>query len=564
MKKLLTYILTMTLCLSLFSGCIPIEKLNSNAVPANAIKLKLMIGNDKDWVFENVKSIIKSNNITVNGKPIYISYDKAGTGEAMDKILADGSDYVGWMPASSTHVQWANDLWFKKGHTKPIVDTNYTTVFLTPTVIAMQESLAKLMGYPEKKIGWKDIFELSTATNGWGMYNKSVLNPVRFAHTHPAKSNSGLNALIAEEYAFSGKQKGLTLQDVTSNSEKIKKVEETIVHYGESTSLLQKKIMEKGPKFVQYAVLYEYMVAGMNKMNTTGKEKVVAIYPSEGTIWGDVCFTNVYTTNVTNDQKLALDQVKKILLSPQVQRMGMDQYFFRPASPDISLSNAISLENGVNPNEPQTTLELPKIEVVNAILDDWLKNMKKRANVVFVMDTSGSMRGEPFENTKEALKNLFNKQLQQKNYTSIDDQDTISLLPFNTQTAEPFSVIGKDIDQMNMVMDNISPSGTTCFYDSVFKAIQLSNKIKEQQKDKKINIIVALTDGADTSSQMTYSQLIEYIEKQEGTLPVIITIGYGKVEKSILEEIADKTGGKYYEGDPQKIKKVFEEIKTFF
>ena len=566
MKRRLSFLLISAFLLSTLSGCFKAANntVSKDNIPKDAIVLKLMIGRDKDWVFDNVNRIVKEKNIKVNGKPIYITYEKAGTGEAMDKILEEGSDYVGWMPASSTHVLWANQQWYKKGHTKPIVGENYTTVFLTPTVIAMQESLAKVMGYPDKQISWQDILKLSTATEGWGIYGKAVLNPVRFAHTHPAFSNSGLNSLIAEEYAFSGKQKDLTLEDIKNNSQKLKQVEQTIVHYGQSTSLLEKKILEKGPKFIQYAVLYEYMVAGMNKQ-AKNSEKIVAIYPSEGTIWGDVCFTNVYSTKVSDNQKKALEEVKKILISKEMQEKGMNEYFFRPAASDIPLSNAITLANGVNPIEPQTTLQLPKIEVIDAILNDWKKNMKKRADVLFVLDTSGSMQGEPLDNAVAAMKNLFSKSAQDKNYTNIDNDDTLSLMSFNSNINQPYTVKGSNANDINLILSNLNAGGQTALYDAIYKAIKEHNQIKQKEKEKKIDMIVFLTDGKDTASSKSFDELINYIQQQEGNIPVIITIGYGtEVDENILGQIADKTGGKYYKGDPKTINDVFKEIKTFF
>ncbi len=561
-RNILSILVCITVCI--LSGCTMSETPEDDKkIPKNAIELKLMIGRDKQWIFDEVQRILDQKGVRINDKTIYITTEKAGTGEAMEKVIAKGADFVGWMPASSTHIFWANERWYASGNTKPIVDEDYTTVFLTPTVIAMQESLAKIMGYPTKKIGWQDIYMLSTAADGWGMYGKAILNPVRFAHTHPAKSNSGLNALIAAEYAFSGKKKGLSIDDVRANSSKLKELEQTIVHYGESTSLLQNKIVEKGPSFIQYAVLYEYMVANMN-VNTPGREKLVAIYPNEGTIWGDVCFTKVFSDNITDEQSKALDEVEKILLSEEIQKKGMNEYFFRPANSGIPLSNAISAENGVNPNEPQTTLELPSIEVINELLKDWQTNMKKRANVLFVIDTSGSMNGEPIDNAKAAIQNLFNRDLQEKNYTSIDDEDTISLMTFNSEVSDVYTVKGKDIGEMSLVVDNLTATGNTSLYDAVNKAINEHQKLKQAENEKKIEIIVVLSDGADTKSSINFSSLRSMLEQGEGNLPVIITIGYGNVDKEVLETISDLTGGKYYEGNPETIKQVFEEIKTFF
>lgn len=469
------------------------------------------------------------------------------------------------MPASSTYIKWANEQWYKSGNLKPRVNEDAITVFLTPTVITMKESLAKLMGYPQHEIGWSDILKLSTSNEGWGEYGASSLNPVRFSHTHPAKSNSGMNALIAEEYAFSNKTRNLTLEDIKNNSSKLQAVEQTIVHYGESTSLLQKKILEKGPQFIQYAVLYEYMVVDMNKKNR-GMEKTVAIYPKEGTIWGDVSFTELYSSSVTEDQKQALKLIKNMLISDEIQKKGMNEYYFRPANTNIPISDVISKEDGVDPAEPKTTLELPKIDIINAILDDWIQNMKKRANVTFVLDTSESMKGAALNNVKEAIRSITSDNTQDNRYNELSPEDYISIIDFNSTISEPYTVHGSEAAKIESRISSLGATGATRLYDAIQRGIESNIQVSKAISDEnqRINVVVVLTDGIDTDSETKYDQLIKYIDSQQGNLPVIITVGYGNVDENKLTEIADKTGGKYYQGDPDSIKQLFEEIKTYF
>lgn len=562
MLKKITALITLLAILTVTSAC----SLNGMGIEQNKnVIVKLMIGRDKQWIFDEVQKQLDQKNVTVNGKVIKIVTDKAGTGEAMDKILQPQSEYIGWMPASSTYIKWANEQWYKSGNLKPRVNEDGITVFLTPTVIAIKESLAKLTGYPQREIGWSDILKLSTSNEGWGEYGDSSLNPVRFSHTHPAKSNSGMNALIAEEYAFSNKTKNLTLEDIKNNSSKIKAVEQTIVHYGESTSLLQKKIVEKGPQFIQYAVLYEYMVVDMNKKNS-GNEKTVAIYPKEGTIWGDVSFTEVYSSYVSDDQKQALTIIKNMLLSDGIQEKGMNEYYFRPANTNIPLSNVISIDNGVDPAEPKTTLELPKIDIINAILDDWTRNMKKRANVTFVLDTSESMKGEALNNVKEAIQSITTGNSQSNRYTELSPEDYLSFIKFNSNISEPYTVKGNETANINTRISALDTTGATKLYDAILRGIESNMQVSRSINDenKRINVVVVLTDGIDTNSETKYEQLVKYIDSQQGNLPVIITVGYGNVDANKLTEIADKTGGKYYQGDPDSIKQLFDEIKTYF
>jgi len=558
----ITAIITIFSVLTITSAC---GLKNVSSEQDNNVIVKLMIGRDKQWIFDEVQKQLIQNNVTINGKAIKILTDKAGTGEAMEKIIQPESDYIGWMPASSTYVMWANEQWYQRGNTKPRVNEDAITVFLTPTVIAMKEFLAQRMGYPQREIGWEDVLNLSTVKEGWGIYGDPSLNPVRFSHTNPAKSNSGMNSLIAAEYAFSNKTNDLSLEDIKRNSSKLKAVEQTIVHYGESTSLLQKKIVEKGTQFIQYAVLYEYMVVDMNK-KYSGMEKTVAIYPKEGTIWGDVSFTEVYSANVSNEQKQALKIIKEMLLKNEIQIKGMNEYYFRPANTNVPLSNVISTINGVNPTEPKTTLELPKLDIINSILADWTKNMKKRANVTFVLDTSESMNGEALNNVKEAIKSITARNIQGNEYNELNAEDYISIIDFNSDISESYTVRGNETANINSRITGLRAKGTTRLYDAILQGIESNMQVSKSIKgeNKRINVVVVLTDGIDTNSLTKYEQLVKYIDSQQGNLPVIITVGYGNVDENKLIEIADKTGGKYYQGDPNSIKQLFEEIKTYF
>ena len=82
------------------------------------------------------------------------------------------------------------------------------------------------------------------------------------------------------------------------------------------------------------------MVADMN--SKSDGEKTVAIYPKEGSIWGDIVFSEVYSSSINEEQKQAVREIKKLFLEDNIQKKGMNEYFFRPANTGIALSEAIS------------------------------------------------------------------------------------------------------------------------------------------------------------------------------------------------------------------------------
>src|SRR4029077_14063570 len=93
-----------------------------------------------------------------------------------------------------------------------------------------------------------------------------------------------------------------------------------------------------------------------------------------------------------------------------------------PGAGDVPLASPIDTAHGVDPKEPLTTLEVPQVDVMHAILTLWHVN-KKHANITLTFDTSGSMReNRKMENARAAALQLVDQ---------LSDDDQFSLLPFS-------------------------------------------------------------------------------------------------------------------------------------
>jgi Ca-activated chloride channel family protein len=197
--------------------------------------------------------------------------------------------------------------------------------------------------------------------------------------------------------------------------------------------------------------------------------------------------------------------------------------------------------------------------VIDAILNLW-QMKKKAANVVLVMDTSGSMNDDgKIQSAREGAKQLVNL---------LSDGDRLSLLPFNHTVAwakQDVSIkAGKD--ELLQTVDSLFAQGGTALYDSIDTANQyLSLHSHEGEGDSILSIIV-LTDGEDTESKLHLNELMDHIRFDGETHKIhIFTIAYGKdARKDILAQIAEATQAKSYEGTPQNIVGVFKDISTFF
>ncbi len=111
-------------------------------------------------------------------------------------------------------------------------------------------------------------------------------------------------------------------------------------------------------------------------------------------------------------------------------------------------------------------------------------------------------------------------------------------------------------------IDSLFPGGQTALYDAVDQAY---SHLQERPADH-IRALIVLTDGDDNTSKDTLSDLLKKIHADAETHTIrIFTIAYGRdAQKSVLEQIANATQGKAYDGTPGNIVEVFRDISTFF
>jgi Ca-activated chloride channel family protein len=118
-----------------------------------------------------------------------------------------------------------------------------------------------------------------------------------------------------------------------------------------------------------------------------------------------------------------------------------------------------------------------------------------------VLDTSGSMAGEKMDAARSALDRFL--------YELLDRDDEIFLYRFSDT---PVLVQGwtSDRRQLTRALDRASPTGGTAMYDAVAEAVPLAQSGKNRKK-----ALVIISDGNDTSSQTTVSELKQMIRESE-------------------------------------------------
>src|SRR5215469_9953078 len=528
----------------------------TNVSRADQLELTFTYGSEKEkWINDVTNDFNRSDHRTSSGKHIFVRTFAMGSGEAIDEIVEGRRQPHIVSPASAAFIKLGNAQSQSKFGKDLIASTD--NLVLSPVVIAMWKPMAEALGWGKKPIGWSDILALARSQKGWAAYGFPQWGRFKFGHTHPQFSNSGLISLFAEIYAASGKTAGLSVADVSKphTADFLSGIEKSVVHYGSSTGFFGRQMFSTGPQYLSAAVLYENMVIESYSQNNL-PFPVVAIYPKEGTFWSDHPIGVVEREWVSPEQREAAKIYIQYLLARPQQEKAI-QYGFRPAAVDVALSAPLDSGHGIDPKEPKTTLEVPPVDVINALLELW-KTQKKHSNIVLVLDTSGSMSEESkLQNAKVGAKQLVQM---------LDESDTFSFLPFSSE----FHWSGEDVavkqgrEQLLEQVDSLFAGGGTALYDSIDAAYQ--HLAAAAVPDAKIQSVVVLTDGEDTQSRMKLNELMERIRYNGETRAIhVFTIAYGQdARKDILQKIADATQAKFYEGSPQNIVEVFRDISTFF
>jgi Ca-activated chloride channel family protein len=496
-----------------------------------------------------------------------------------------------WSPASSAWGAIVNQRLADAGETAFVPEG--TPFMLTPLVIAMPKPMADALGYPEEPIGFADILELARSKEGWGAFGHPEWGPFRLGKTNPNFSTSGLSALLGQYYAATGKVDGLTLEDLAKPEvEKFARgVESAVVHYGDTTLTFLNNWYRTDARgtsltYASAVAVEEKSLLDYNRGNPDGvldpgevpeppRIPLVAIYPEEGTLFSDNPFFVLEADWVDDEQREAAATFTDYVQRPENQERVLE-FGFRPGNTEVAISDPIVPANGVDPAEPQTTLEVPAPPVMVEALDRWA-DQRKSARVLLVMDVSGSMGDSAGTGGRETKLDLA-KAAAVRALEQFKDDDEVGLRIFSTDLGTdrpldyidvvPIGRIGDQLDDLAAAIENLVPVSGTPLYTTAGDSY---DEMVEGFAEDRINAVVFMTDGRneDPRNDDLDGLLSKLRSSNEGqsTRPVrIFPIAYGAdADLAVLRRIAEATNANAYDAsDPASIDKVFTAVISNF
>ena len=550
--------------------------------PDNAIEVQLVYAPEMELYIHDVitafnrsyaqgRNPVTGQSLGSNERPVWVEGKNASSGTVaqgiINAILAPNNTNVERPILFAPSVRhWLALVNYQTGRQVFDVDGAPATA-VAPVVIAIWESRLNAIKAknPGVEIGWQELFGVFNSPDGWRSYGLSGRQAVYYGHTDPFVSSTALSTLLAEFYASSRYNAGnvnadkLTLDQVNDQKVQggVRQIESLIKHYSQRTTEF-KEYIAQGPDYLDFVALEENDLIYINQGKTEYKppEKLVALYPKEGTFLHDHPFAVPNAPWVTDEQRQAAQVFTQFMLNKDNQQKVLESGF-RPANKDVPLADPIVPELGVDPAQPKMLLPVPDPAVLATVQQSW-QLVKKQADVVILMDTSGSMNdGNKIDQAKEAVAAFLEDQPSQNN---------VGLVRFDTrvETLVPLGSLETNRSDIVAQVSSLNARGNTALYDALIQAV---NELTANSDSSRIKAIVLLSDGQDTASQSSLNEAVRAIAdvRNSRTPVLVIPVAYGSdADINALSNIARASDTRVQSGDAQNIKRILDIIGSYF
>ncbi|QFZ21277.1 substrate-binding domain-containing protein [Saccharothrix syringae] len=488
-----------------------------------------------------------------------------------------------WLPSTSLWV----DLLEHQAVSPMVVWGRDKSIARSPLVFAMPRVMAEHLSGQVGEIRWEHLQRL--ANEGWGAFGKPEWGPFAMGKDSARLSSSGLAATISTYAAGIAKDgrsdyddEALLDPDVISF---VKNIESSVAYYDDDSVVFLGHLYREDRKgrdvpYISGMIMQEQMAFLYNSGAPTGKvadvghnpepnDPLVAVQPGEGTVMLDHPFAVL--SNADSTVRAAARDFHDFLLEREQQEAFVATGFRRQ---DGKPQQGIADKVGDRDLKEVKLIKTPPAAAVEKILDGW-DVARRRARVLLVLDVSGSMKELADPGSIHSATRLdVVKAAVERGLGLLDNDDEVGLWTFSSAAdpavppyteVVPISPVGAVKERLKTAVAALEPNGDTALYDTVRAARQ---EVLADLDRSKINAVVLLSDGADTSSRQVGKEqlLAESDATQLETSVRIFTIPFGHdADVATLAEIAAVSkAGSYDASNPVDIDQVFTRVFNHF
>jgi len=473
---------------------------DARSTPGAPVTLRVLAGSELQDMEPILAGVAERTGVTLD-----VEY--TGTLTGTERILAGEDVDLAWF----SHAKY---LELEAAGTGQVVAS--TPIMLSPVTIGVRRAAAERLGWGSETFSWADVAAASEA----GRF--------RFAMANPSASNSGLTALVAVATAEADTGAAITADDVAGLDLRGAFTGQALT--AGSSGWLADAFSAEGDD-LDGMVNYESILAA--------DDDLTILYPSEGVVTADYPLVLL-----DPGQEAAYDRLVAALLDPAVQTEITDRTLRRPVVPGVARAPSIP---AIEPNEvpfPAT------VAAIDALVFAYLDEERAPPHTFYVLDTSGSMAGQPLDELKAALTQLtgVDGSLAGR-FTRFRQRERVTMLPFASEVGTPTTFEIDDVSDGSAVLAEIrsyaaglAAGGETNLYGALDMAYRLAAEARAADPGR-FYTVVLLSDGAATVGPDLDTLRAGRLASPEAagvrTFPVL----FGQSDGPAMDEVAGATGG---------------------
>ena len=517
---------------ALLAGCVSGGGDSSGGSGSDPNTLHILAGSE-------VKDMVPILDSAASAIGVHVVFDYEGTLAGTELVASGGA-------ASKYDATWFPNnryLALLPGANSAIAES--VKIMTSPVVLGLKKSVAAKLGWDTSPPSWADL--ATAAGNGEFSYGM----------TNPAASNSGFSALVAVATALSGTGSALTSADITSVTPGMTKFFSAQKLTAGSSGFLADKFTQN-PKLVDGIINYESVLMGLK----VDGEPLTIVTPTDGVVTSDYPLTLL--SSATSAKKKLFDKLTAWLTTPKIQTRIASEVHRRPGVPGIATGD--EFPSGVLFETPFPNT----LEVANTLISTYLESVRNPAQAIFLLDTSGSMKGDRLDALTKALKNLAGADTSTiGSFSSFRPRERITLLPFNTAPGSPqvFDLPEGDTSQeladIRNSADELVAGGDTAIYSTLRAGYKLALKQKAQRPDTFVSVVL-MTDGENTTgiSSDEFTRYYAGLGSSASAIPTYVVL-FGNGDVTALTEVAKLTGGQVFDALNGDLAQAFQEIRGY-
>lgn len=432
----------------------------------------------------------------------------------------------------------ANSLWLTLGDSRKVIK-HEESIMHSPVVFGVKRSVAGKLGWLDRPVAIADILEAAEA------------GQLRFCMTSASQSNSGASAYLGFIHAMAGSPVVLTLDHLNDPGvqDKVRRLLKRVNRSSGSSGWLNEMMLEEYDQF-DAMVNYESMIIEANQaLEKRGREPMVAIYPVDGLMIADSPLA--YVNKGDDKKETFFKELQAYLLSEGVQKEILDLgrrtglVGFDTKDVDLRVFNP---QWGIDISRIISPIPTPTSETILEALHLYQGGgLRKPSLTAYVLDFSGSMKGNGDHALKQAISLLLDPAQSRRYLLQPSSRDVHIVIPFDSQPRGIKRLGGnnpQELNELNQYIQHLDANGGTDIYAGISSAYEEMMKVPDFEEY--FPAVILMTDGKSDGQLNSVQQVIPRLP---GGAPIpVFCIAFGDAEEGQLKSIARLTGGRVFCG----------------